>query len=60
MRMMSSTGPSVGSDHGSPVSRRYDDSFPFEGELARVDIQLLSRPGADVAAAEARATMARQ
>jgi arylsulfatase A-like enzyme len=60
MRMMSSTGPSIGSDHGSPVSRRYVDAFPFEGTLQRVDIQLLSPPGADVAAAEARATMARQ
>jgi arylsulfatase A-like enzyme len=60
MRMMSSTGPSVGADHGSPVSERYDDSFPFEGHLDRVDIQLLSRPTSDVAAAEAKAAMARQ
>jgi arylsulfatase len=60
MRMMSSTGPSIGSDHGSPVSQRYADAFPFEGTVERVDIQLLSRPDADVAAAEARATMARQ
>ncbi len=63
MRMMSSVGPSIGYDHGSPVSRLYDGTFPFEGSLARVDIQLISErrgDGTDLAAAEARATMARQ
>jgi arylsulfatase len=60
LRMMSSTGPSVGADHGSPVSKRYTDAFPFEGRLHRVDIQLLSRAAADTANAEARAAMARQ
>ena len=60
LRMMSSTGPSVGADHGSPVSERYADEFPFEGRLHRVDIQLLSRAAADTANAEARAAMARQ
>jgi arylsulfatase len=60
MRMMSSTGPSIGADHGSQVSRRYTGPFPFEGHLERVDIQLVSRPAGDVAAAEARAAMARQ
>jgi arylsulfatase len=63
MRMMSSVGPSVGYDHGSPVSQEYDGSFPFEGTLERVDIQLQTvRPveDADVAATAERATMAQQ
>ncbi len=60
MRIMSSTGPSVGADHGSPVSERYTGPFPFAGELERVDIQLLSRAEAGAAEAEARAAMARQ
>lgn len=60
MRIMSSTGSSVGLDHGSPVSSRYPDAFPFEGTLERVDIELLSPPPADVAVAEASAAMARQ
>ena len=43
--MMSSVGPSVGYDHGSPVSTRYQAPFPFEGTLHEVVIQLLSRRG---------------
>jgi arylsulfatase A-like enzyme len=60
MRIISSLGPSVGYDHGSPVSDRYPDSFPFEGTLEQVDIQLVSPRPADSAAAEARAENARQ
>jgi arylsulfatase len=60
MRMMSSTGPSIGYDHGSPVSERYTGAFPFEGELERVEIELLSPSAPDAANAEQRATMARQ
>jgi arylsulfatase A-like enzyme len=63
MRIISSSGASVGYDHGSPVSERYRGGFPFEGVLERVDIQLVSAPGpepADLAEAEQRATMARQ
>jgi len=60
MRMISSLGPSVGYDHGSPVSDRYPDSFPFEGTLERVDIQLVSPLPADTADAVARAENARQ
>ncbi len=63
MRMMSSTGPSVGYDHGSPVSERYDGPFPFAGHLERVDIQLISptpAEGAGNTATEERSTMARQ
>ena len=61
--MISSVGPSVGYDHGSPVSDDYDGPFPFEGQLERVDIQLVSErrnDAAEDAAADARATMARQ
>lgn len=61
MSIMSSIGPSVGYDHGSPVSDRYAAPFPFEGHLVRVDVQLLSnRPDADGDAAAERSGMARQ
>jgi arylsulfatase len=63
MRMISSTGASVGFDHGSPVSPRYREGFAFEGTLERVDIQLLSPGRADAAeqaATAERAAMARQ
>lgn len=61
MSIMSSIGPSVGYDHGSPVSDRYAAPFPFEGHLERVDVQLLSnRPDADGDAAAQRSGMARQ
>ncbi len=63
MRMISSLGPSVGFDNGSLVSDRYTDSFAFQGELHRVDIQLVSpspSESAEVAAVAERTTMARQ
>ncbi|MEZ5383608.1 MAG: arylsulfatase [Microthrixaceae bacterium] len=60
MRMISSVGSSVGRDHGSAVSTRYDAPFPFGGTLHQVEIQLLARPAPDSAAAEARAEMSRQ
>ncbi|MCU1357538.1 MAG: arylsulfatase family protein [Acidimicrobiales bacterium] len=63
MFMMSSIGPSVGYDHGSAVSERYEAPFPFEGDLRRVDIQLV-RPkaseAAEEAAADERSAMSRQ
>jgi hypothetical protein len=49
MQVISSIGPSVGFDHGSQVSPMYSGPSPFEGELRRVDIQLVQR--ADPAAA---------
>jgi arylsulfatase A-like enzyme len=64
MFIVSSIGPSVGYDHGSPVSDRYDSPFAFEGTLDRVDIRIVS--GRDAAAeaansdAIARAEMSRQ
>jgi arylsulfatase len=60
MRMMSSVGPSIGYDHGSAVSNRYQAPFKFTGTLHQVVIQLLSPQ--DLAAIEAHATaeMSRQ
>ncbi len=64
MRVMSSVGPSVGYDHGSPVSEAYDHAFPFEGTFTRLDVQLVApaqeAAEADVAEAESRAGMAQQ
>ena len=60
MRIISSMGPSVGSDHGSPVSTRYSDPFPFAGTLDQVDIQLVSVRTDAIAASEAREIMGRQ
>ena len=60
MRMMSSVGPSVGYDHGSPVSNRYEAPFPFAGKLHEVVIQLRSPRDLAAQAAEAAAGMSRQ
>jgi len=62
MYMMSSIGPSVGFDHGSQVSDRYDHPFAFEGVLSRVDIQLIAKQRETAKAAEAaeRSAMSRQ
>ncbi len=60
MRIISSVGSSIGYDHGSPVSARYQGSFPFAGVLHEVEIQVLERPATDAAAAEAGSEMSRQ
>jgi arylsulfatase len=60
MNIISSIGPSVGHDHGSPVSDRYDHAFPFAGTLHRVDIQLVSAAAAGAAASAEREAMGRQ
>jgi arylsulfatase len=61
MNIISSIGPSIGYDHGSPVSDRYRDAFPFAGTLHQVDIQLVERSTApDTVASEQRAGMGRQ
>ncbi len=61
MTMISSVGPSVGYDHGSPVSERYEAPYPFEGTLSRLDVQL-TRGAPSVAETEAaeRAAMSQQ
>jgi arylsulfatase len=60
MRMMSSIGPSVGYDHGSPVSAQYESPNPFTGVLHEVVVQASPERFADVAATAARAEMSRQ
>lgn len=70
MLIISSVGPSVGFDHGSPVSRRYASPYAFEGTLDRVDIRIVSQAqvaarqgdtdGDQIAAADARQQMSRQ
>jgi arylsulfatase len=60
MRMISSVGPSVGYDHGSPVSARYAAPFPFAGVLHEVDIQASPERAAGTAAVTATAEMSRQ
>jgi arylsulfatase len=65
MRMLTSAGASVGHDHGSPVSTRYADEFPFVGRLELVEIQLIDHRISDAdraaqAAAEERTAMGRQ
>ncbi|CAB4612027.1 unannotated protein [freshwater metagenome] len=59
MRMMSSVGPSVGYDHGSPVSTRYAAPYEYTGDLHQIVIES-SRPKPDVVTAEAQVEMNRQ
>lgn len=64
MRMISSVGSSIGYDHGSAISTRYQAPFPYSGRLDQIEIQLVSAKDAAgqaaVRAAEAAAEMARQ
>ena len=60
MRMMSSVGPSVGYDHGSPVSLRYSAPFAFTGVLHEIVIQSSPEKYADGDATGYAAEMARQ
>jgi arylsulfatase len=64
MLVISSVGPSVGYDHGSPVSDRYRSPFRFSGKLRKVEIDAdPEKKHADplgVAEAEMRAESARQ
>lgn len=60
MRMISSTGASVGADHGSAVSPRYAAPFAFTGDLHEVVIQASPDRFGDLAEVSARAENARQ
>lgn len=60
MSTISSVGPSVAYDAGSPVSRAYSDSNPFTGNLHDVEIQLLSREDVETLRSKARAELSRQ
>ena len=61
MNVISSIGPSVGYDHGSPVSEHYDDEFAFEGGLDLVEIRIAhGRDHEGLAESEALEAWARQ
>jgi arylsulfatase len=60
MRVISSVGASIGFDHGSAVSERYEAPFNFQGTLERLDIQLVTPRPDDAAASEALSIMSRQ
>ncbi len=60
MRMISSIGPSVGADHGSPVSERYSAPYEFTGTLHEIVVQSSPDKYGDTAAAAERAEMSRQ
>ena len=62
MHIISSVGPSVGYDHGSPVSNRYRGHFPFEGTLHKVEVAVVHKGAVppEVAEAEQRAALSRQ
>ena len=55
-----STGASIGMDHGSAVSPRYQAPFAFSGTLHDVTIQLPGGYDPEVDVAEARAEWSRQ
>ncbi len=60
MTIISSVGPSVGYDHGGPVSDRYSGRFPFEGTLHEIVIDLPRASDTEAAAADERSEMSRQ
>ena len=62
MHIISSVGPSIGYDHGSPVSERYTGHFPFEGTLHKVEIAVSQKGHESSGGPEAhqRAAMAQQ
>jgi arylsulfatase len=60
MRIMSSIGPSVGFDHGSAVSPRYEAPFAFTGTVHEVVVQASPERIAGAAKAEETAEMGRQ
>ena len=60
MRMVSSVGSSVGEDHGSAVSARYQAPFAYTGTLHEVVIQLPQRSSRSEQTANAASEMTRQ
>ena len=60
MRMVSSVGSSLGRDHGSAVSNRYEAPFAFTGTLHEVVIELPRRRSRSETAATAASEMSRQ
>lgn len=60
MMMATTLGASIGEDHGSAVSERYDAPYPFTGTLHHVDLEVGNlTPNTSAAAAE-RSAMSRQ
>lgn len=60
MQMISSVGSSIGYDHGSAVSTRYEAPFRFSGQLHELTIQLITGSQASADDATARSEMSRQ
>ena len=60
VRMFSSVGPSIGFDHGSAVSSRYDGPFSFTGMLHEVVVQVSPDHRLDLGPVAARSEMSRQ
>ncbi|RVW00199.1 arylsulfatase [Rhodococcus xishaensis] len=60
MRMISSTGSSIGYDDGSAVSARYQAPFAFAGKLHELEIQLADDEDPALRTAEAAEEMRRQ
>lgn len=60
MMMISSVGASIGYNHGSAVSERYEAPFGFAGTLHSLEIQLIDDDGPAAQQARAAAEMSRQ
>jgi len=60
MMMISSVGASIGYNHGSGVSDRYQAPFAFAGTLHELQIALVDGPDPAAAGAEAATEMSRQ
>jgi len=60
MGVISSIGPSVGFDHGSPVSDAYRSPNAFAGTIDSVEVQLVGRGGLGATEAAERMGMGTQ
>jgi len=60
MTMISSVGASIGYNHGSAVSDRYEAPFAFGGTLHSLEIQLIDDDDPAAQRARAAAEMGRQ
>lgn len=60
MMMISSVGASIGYNHGSAVSDRYEAPFAFGGTLHSLEIQLIDDTDPAAHQARAAAEMSRQ
>jgi arylsulfatase len=58
--MISSVGASIGYNHGSAVSDRYQAPFTFDGTLHSLEIQLVDDDDPAAQQARAAAAMSRQ